>query len=69
MLSKLPIPAAKAILEMNLPEREWKAIYLHDVEQRDLFSIADELGCTDSNIKKIRKHGYEKLAVLYFSQK
>lgn len=66
MLRKLPIPASKEILQTNLPDREFQAIYFADVEQWDLFKIAEKLHCSDSNIKKIRQSGYEKLAAIYF---
>lgn len=69
MLGKMPIPAAKEILKTNLPPREYESIYLCDVEQWDLFRIADKLHCTDSNVKKIRRSGYEKLAAIYFPKK
>jgi len=69
MIGKMPVPAAKEILRANLPEREYESIYLSDVEQWDLFQIADKLHCTDSNVKKIRRSGYEKLAAIYFPKK
>lgn len=66
MLGKMTIPTANEILKTNLPDREYKAIYYNDVEQKDLFEIAEMLNCTDSNIKKIRRSGYEKLVAFYF---
>lgn len=70
MLTKMPKPAAEQILKTNLPLREFQAIYHRDIEQKDLISIGEEiLNCSESNVKKIRKSGYEKLAAFYFSHK
>ena len=65
MLKNLPLPAAREILELNLPEREWKAIYYCDCEQRTLIEAGYELGCEESQVKKIRRSAYEKLAFVY----
>ena len=70
MLGKMPIPAAKEILQTNLPLREFQAIYYVDIEQETLLDVGWKyLKCEESTIKKYRRSGYEKLAAIYFPQK
>jgi len=55
-------PEAKRILQTYLPDREYYAIYLCDLEQKSLSDIGDDdLHCSESMVKKIRKSGFEKL--------
>lgn len=67
-LKNMPKPEAEKILFSNLPDREFKAIYLNDVEQLSQFQVGELLGCTDSNIKKIKRSGYKKLTALFFNK-
>lgn len=66
MIRRMPKPAAEQILKTNLCDREFKAIFLNDIEQLSQFQVGDIVGCTDSNIKKIRRSGYEKLAAVFY---
>ena len=66
MLRRLPLLCAHAMIKEKLPDREYAAISLCDVEQWDLIEVADWLNCTESNVKKIRQRGYDRLtSVLY----
>lgn len=69
MIKNMPVRKAEEMLLPVLPEREFKAIYLADVQQKSLFDVADELGTTDSNVKKIRRSGYAKLATSFYAEK
>ena len=64
MIGRMPLTEAENILKKNLSEREFFCVYhSRDVAGTyDLMAIAERLNTTESNIKKIRKRAYERLA-------
>lgn len=66
MLRAKPLPEAKAILETNLPNREFVSVYYADCKRELLYDVAKRLQCEEPTIKKYRQDGYKKLAILYF---
>lgn len=62
MLRRMPVNEAENILRRVLPPKEFAAIYHSDIMQNSLLELEERLGYSESNIKKIRRSGYAKLA-------
>jgi hypothetical protein len=65
-LRQMPLPAAREVLQANLPPGEYAAIYHCDVLRKDISLIADmELHCSESTVKRYRAAAYKKLMKIY----
>lgn len=69
MLRRMDKPTAYDILKTYLPDRERDAIYLNDIEQMSLVEMEERLDCSESNIKKIRRSAYDRLAASFYGKK
>lgn len=53
---------AKALLDsVGLPEREYKIILLHDIQDKDLNFVADTLGVCERQAKTIHREALNKI--------
>ena len=54
---------ARAILEMvGLPDREYRLVLMHDIQDKDLCFVADTLGLCERQAKAVHHKALSKIA-------